>query len=662
MKTPNRMARLLIGTVALALTAGTLLAAEPDKKAWLENWQRQNPQWRALHLLRPRPEGLPKLKQLITEALAPMGFNALILQVDYDFQFQSHPELDGTGMNKEQARDMAETCRKSGIRLIPMLNCLGHQSARGGPSALLKMYPEFDQTPRIPITSKTIYCREWCPSNREVYPIIFDLFDELIDAFQADAFHVGMDEVFLIGADCPRCEGKNVADLFAGVVNRLHKHLVDEKGVEMLMWGDRFLKSPEYGSKWAASLTGTHPAIDLVPKDIIICDWHYPLQDDYPSVRLFQEKGFRVLPATWNSPEAAVALIRCAEGRDRPDAGHAVHQLVGRRRAAVGSPQAARRGRRRARSGGKDRKCQTGHSAAACQGDQNRYERTDRAGQRGQMTAWQHGKPKIVPLGAFPAANRHEPFQPRSNTSMASEVTRRDFLGTAGTLTAGATVGAMMTAAAAPAAESAAAAKTLKIVGICCSPRKGKTTATALQVCLAAAKAVDPRIEVELIELAGMKIPGEVAAGIALEPGERDDFPPLAARLRDPAIAGIILGTPVYFGNMSSQCKAFLERCMVLHKEKVLANKVGGVLAVGGARNGGVELTVRSVQVSLMSQQLIVVGDAPPTGHWGGIAWAGAEAVKASPDNDITRDEPGMATMKNLGRRVAEVALCLAPR
>ena len=44
-------------------------------------------------------------------------------------------------MNKEQARELAETCRKYGIRLIPLFNCLGHQSARGGPSALLKKHP-----------------------------------------------------------------------------------------------------------------------------------------------------------------------------------------------------------------------------------------------------------------------------------------------------------------------------------------------------------------------------------------------------------------------------------------------------------------------------------------------------------------------------------------
>ena len=131
-------------------------------------------------------------------------------------------------------------------------------------------------------------------------------------------------------------------------------------------------------------------------------------------------------------------------------------------------------------------------------------------------------------------------------------------------------------------AEHAAQSRPIKILGICCSPRKGKTTAAALSICLDAVKAVDGRIEVELIELAGRKIPGEVAAGVALEPGERDDFPALVPKLADPAVAGIIVGTPVYFGNMSSLCKAFLDRCIVFHKDKPLANKVAGVLAVGG--------------------------------------------------------------------------------
>ena len=180
---------------------------------------------------------------------------------------------------------------------------------------------------------------------------------------------------------------------------------------------------------------------------------------------------------------------------------------------------------------------------------------------------------------------------------MTTEVSRRNFLGAASSVAAGAAAGAALVASSV-AADEAAPAKPRKILGICCSPRKGKTTAAALRVCLDAAKAVDPA-DRGRADRAGRPEDSRPRwrPGSPLEPGERDDFPPLAAKLADPAVAGIIFATPVYFGNMSSLCKAFLDRCIVFHKNKALANKVGGVLAVGGGRNCGLELTVRSVQV-----------------------------------------------------------------
>jgi len=240
---------------------------------------------------------------------------------------------------------------------------------------------------------------------------------------------------------------------------------------------------------------------------------------------------------------------------------------------------------------------------------------------------------------------------------MEPEVTRRGFLNKAGSAAAVAGVGAALTAGAVQAAEDKKIEdKKIKVLGICCSPRIGKSTATVLKACLDAAREVSPNIETEMIELGGLKIPGEVAAGVKLAEGEKDDFPALAPKLTEPHVAAIIFGTPVYFGNMSYLCKAFLDRCIIFKQKSLLGNKVAGVVAVGGGRNGGQELTIRSVQAALMSQQMIVVGDAPPTGHWGGTVWAGAGGPKA----DVTADEQGMATVKNLGRRVAEVALLLA--
>ena len=95
-----------------------------------------------------------------------------------------------------------------GIRLIPQFNCLGHQSWSKTTLPLLTKYPEFDETPGQFPGNTNIYCRSWCPQHPEVNQLVFALVDELVDAFEADAFHVGMDEVFLIASEhCSRCKG-----------------------------------------------------------------------------------------------------------------------------------------------------------------------------------------------------------------------------------------------------------------------------------------------------------------------------------------------------------------------------------------------------------------------------------------------------------------------
>lgn len=280
--------------------------------------------WRAIHIMSPGRDGLPLLKRAIEEKMAPLGVNALILEVSYNFAFHSHPELGNGGNNAlqaEDARDLAATCRRHGIRLVPLFNCLGHQSWARTTFPLLTKHPELDESPEIAKDNRGIYCRSWCALHPDVNKLVFPLIDELIDAFGADAIHVGMDEVFLIAhSSCPRCKGKDPAELFAKAVNDLHRHIAGERKVTMLMWADRLLDDRKLGyGKWEASANGTAPAIDTVPKDIILCDWHYETRKDgYPSVAYLQEKGFRVLPASWRNKDAALAMLREARAKATP--------------------------------------------------------------------------------------------------------------------------------------------------------------------------------------------------------------------------------------------------------------------------------------------------------------------------------------------------------
>lgn len=72
---------------------------------------------------------------------------------------------------------------------------------------------------------------------------------------------------------------------------------------------------------------------------------------------------------------------------------------------------------------------------------------------------------------------------------------RRKFISTSIAAGAAATLGSTTA--------KAADKKSVGILGVSCSSRKGKTTATAVKVALDAAKEVDPRIAVELIDLGG---------------------------------------------------------------------------------------------------------------------------------------------------------------
>ena len=276
----------------------------------LKSWRAQNPVWRGVHLMMDNDAQLAALGRQLPK-LAADGVNVLVLQVDYSFDFKSHPELRSPQYVTEAgAREFAAAAHELGIRVIPELDCLGHQSWSTHTLPLLLKYPKFDETPGQFPDNKGIYCRSWCPQNPDVNQVVFALIDELTDAFDADAFHVGMDEVFIIASEhCPRCRGGDPAKLFAKAVNDLHKHIVGRRKLEMLMWADRLLDSKARGySEWEASANGTAGAVDLIPKDIILCDWHYVKYASYPSVPLLLNKGFRVWPSSWQPLADAMAL------------------------------------------------------------------------------------------------------------------------------------------------------------------------------------------------------------------------------------------------------------------------------------------------------------------------------------------------------------------
>jgi len=265
---------------------------------------------RGLCIGAPNSQEVDIFVKFISEDLKPMGVNTMVLMVDYGYEYESHPELRAKNpLSKSDVRKLVEACKDAKIQIIPQINLLGHQSVHETVNPLLREYPEFDETPHIQMPEKYkwpnddgLYCKSYCPLHPEVHDVVFALVDEV---FEASAFHAGMDEVFYLGDDhCPRCAGIDKAKLFSDEVWRIRNHLM-HKGQKLWIWGDRLIDGKATGlGMWEASMNNTARAIDMIPKDVVICDWHYERPDH--TAPYFAMHQLDVVTCPYRNPDVAV--------------------------------------------------------------------------------------------------------------------------------------------------------------------------------------------------------------------------------------------------------------------------------------------------------------------------------------------------------------------
>src|SRR5690606_6686923 len=142
-------------------------------------------------------ENVALFVKFINEELAPRKINTLVLRVDYNFKYTSHPELvTGNPLTQKDVDAIVAACQQHGIQIVPQINLLGHQSWADKIGKLLEVYPEFDETPEVKLPEEYkwpnadgLYCKSYCPLHPEVHKVVFDLVDEITTAFKADAFH-----------------------------------------------------------------------------------------------------------------------------------------------------------------------------------------------------------------------------------------------------------------------------------------------------------------------------------------------------------------------------------------------------------------------------------------------------------------------------------------
>jgi NAD(P)H dehydrogenase (quinone) len=127
--------------------------------------------------------------------------------------------------------------------------------------------------------------------------------------------------------------------------------------------------------------------------------------------------------------------------------------------------------------------------------------------------------------------------------------------------------------------------------------------------------------------------------------------------------AGLVLGSPVRFGNMAAPLMAFFDGTSSLWLTGVLAGKPVAAFTSGSTPHGGQETTPLGMLLPLLHHGMLIVGlpfteSALGTTEGGGTPYGASRVVPAGGRRALSDEERELA--QALGRRVASVARKLA--
>ena len=154
-------------------------------------------------------------------------------------------------------------------------------------------------------------------------------------------------------------------------------------------------------------------------------------------------------------------------------------------------------------------------------------------------------------------------------------------------------------------------------------------------------------------------VPEVSALSDAVEDLVPESGPPYAVPSDLDECAGLVLGSPTNFGNMSASLKHFLDGTVSEWFKGVAVGKPAGVFASTSSLHGGQESTLLTMALPLLHHGMLVTGlpyseaglMSTQSGGtpYGASHWAG-------PDNSRSLDEGEAALCRALGARVARHA------
>jgi multimeric flavodoxin WrbA len=183
----------------------------------------------------------------------------------------------------------------------------------------------------------------------------------------------------------------------------------------------------------------------------------------------------------------------------------------------------------------------------------------------------------------------------------------------------------------------------MKVIGFNGSARKDGNTAILIRKVFDELEAEG--IETKLINLGAQSVNGCLACMKCFE--NKDGH---CVQVKDPlndwvdemaAADGIILGSPVYFANISGQIKCFMDRAWMVARanDSLFRRKVGA--AVVAARRAGAVTTFHALNAYFTISEMIVVGSA----YW--------NMAYGREKGESLQDAEGMQIMATLGKNMA---------
>lgn len=186
-------------------------------------------------------------------------------------QLDRYPDIgEGRGaLSKEEIAGLQHMAGQYFVQVIPIFQTLGHYEN-------ILSHPDYMQYAEYPGAASLNSI------DKNTDRFLFNMLDEVIPQFESEYFHIGCDESWDVGRGATKAlvEKYGSARVHANHYNKVYDK-VTSYGKNVLMYGDIILRHPEI--------------MDMIPKDIIIVDWHYWPSDHYPSIQKFRESGFTFL-------------------------------------------------------------------------------------------------------------------------------------------------------------------------------------------------------------------------------------------------------------------------------------------------------------------------------------------------------------------------------